>query len=250
MDENKCILIGNVFANTMQFIVCLLSISVLFFHKICIENDIFRIQHRLFKINKENQMNKRTWTIWFMDNSKQAVSSAIAHIYTTYIARIFTLGNEKDDECGWFLIQFVVDTVLGILFSFIISKFSIYLFNLIMPIFSRNWLIIGNYNSNGIKYKYYVWILQVFHWVCCSMLARVLCTCFIFITLSYWKELNIMFSNLWINNRYNELVFVILGMPIILNSIQFLITNWYLKWQRPKLNQFITQQLLYENTNY
>jgi len=249
MDEDKCILIGNVFANTMQFIVCLLSICVLFFHKIFIENDILHIKYRLRKNNIDEANNKRTWVIWFMDNSKQGVSSAVAHIYATYIARFLTLGNEKDDECGWFLIQFIVDTILGVLFSFAISKFSIYLLSLIMPKFTRNWMTIGNYNTNGIKNKYYVWILQIFHWLFCSMVARVLCTFIILISISYWNEINKSFSNLWLNNRYNELVFVILGMPILLNSIQFLIINWYLRWHRPKLNHFITQPILYD-TNY
>jgi hypothetical protein len=249
MEEDKCLLIGNVFANSMQFVVCILAICVLFFHKICIENDSLKIKRRLFKNYRENLSDKREWNIWFMDNFKQGVSSTIAHIYATYIARLFTLGNENDDECGWFLIQFLVDTILGVLFSFGISKFSIYILNSIYPKFSRNWLIIGNYNSNGIKNRYWVWILQVFHWIFCSMLARVLCTFIIFISIFYWKDFNILFSKLWINNRYNELVFVILVMPIMLNSLQFLLTNWFLHWERPKPNQYITQPLMLDN-NY
>jgi hypothetical protein len=244
MDDNRCILIGNVFANTMQFVVCIISIAVLFFHKIFIENDILDVKRKLFKNHRQDISYKRTWSIWFMDNSKQGASSAIAHIYATYIARVFSIGNDKDDECGWFLIQFIVDTILGVLFSFMISKITLYFVKCTFPKFFNNWLIIGNYNTNGVKNKYYVWLLQVFHWIWCSMIARLLCTFLIFISLSFWTKVNIQFSDKWKNNRYNELVFVILGMPVLLNSIQFLITNWFLHWKRPVLNQYIRQPLL------
>jgi hypothetical protein len=243
MDNNKCILIGNVFANTMQFVVCIISIAVLFFHKIFIENDVLDLKRKLFKNHRPN-IDKRIWSIWLMDNSKQGASSAIAHIYATYIARVFSIGNEEDDECGWFLIQFIVDTIFGLLFSFIISKITLHFCKSIFPQFYHNWLIIGNYNTNGVKNKYYVWILQVFHWIWCSMIARILCTLIILISLRFWTKLNIQFSDQWINNRHNELVFVILGMPILLNSIQFLVTNTFLHWKRPILNQYIRQPLL------
>jgi len=244
MDDNRCILIGNGFANTMQFVVSILSIAVLFFHKIFIENDILNIKRKLFKTSQQNTNDKRLWSIWFMDNSKQGISSAIAHIYATYIARVFSIGNDKDDECGWFLIQFIIDTIIGILFSFIISKVTLYFCKSIFPKFYNNYLIIGNYNTNGQKNKYYVWLLQVFHWICCSMIARIFCTFIILISLSFWTKVNSQFSNQWTNNRHNELVFVILGMPVLLNSIQYLITNWFLHWKRPVLNQYIQQPLL------
>ncbi len=250
MDEiNQCILIGNEFANSMQFVVCILAISVLFFHKIFVENDILNIKRRWNKRYKEAPGDKRDWSTWFMDNTKQGLSSAAAHIYATYIARMYTIGNDDDDECGWFLIQFVFDTIFGVFLSFGISKLTIYLLHNTFPKHATNWFTIGNYNTNGVKNKYYVWLVQVFHWVWCSMAARIICTAIIFLSLSFWKQLNMKFSDLWIQNRHNELIFVILGMPTLLNSIQFLLTNWFLHWKRPKLNQYLHTPLLFTTTS-
>ena len=244
MTDTRCVLIGNTFANIMQIVIGFVSIMILFCHKILIENDIFKLKYKIFKNYKEEINEKRNWNIWIMDNTKQGVSSALAHIYATYLAVVYSNGEEQiDDECAWFLAQFLVDTVIGVLLSFGISRFTVFIINRCLPKFGRNWLIIGNYNTLGVKRRYSVWLFQVFHWILCSMIARVVCSILILITLSVWKRFNIAFSNIWIDHRYRELVFVVIGMPILLNSIQFLLTNWYLHWRRPKINSFLVQPL-------
>lgn len=246
MEKDRCVLIGNTFANTMQFVVAMIAISVLFCHKIIIENDIFNIKSRLYKKYRADPSQKRPWNIWFMDNAKQGVSSALAHIYATYIAVILsidTTDNYSHDECGWFFVQFLIDTVIGVILSFGISKMTIMLFEFFAPIFTKHWLVIGNYNTMGDRRKYYVWLFQVFHWIICSMVARIMCSLLIVITLSEWKKINREFSSMWDGHRYRELVFVVIGMPIIMNSIQFLLTNWYLHWQRPKINSSLIESL-------
>jgi hypothetical protein len=73
-EGNQCVLIGNAFANSMQFVVCVLAISVLFFHKIFVENDFFNLKRRWNKRYTEKPGDKQDWSIWFMDNTKQGMT--------------------------------------------------------------------------------------------------------------------------------------------------------------------------------
>jgi len=239
-NDEQCILIGNTFANIMQFLVATVAIIVLFIHKIFIEDNIFHLKSRVISCITKKPYPKynsgRPWSQWILDNTKQGLSSSLAHIYATYVAVLFSHGSDAGDPCAWFLIQFLIDTALGVFISFGLSKLSIFVIGEINQPFKMRWLTIGNYNTLDAKYKYKIWLLQLLHWVICSLLARVFCSVFLLISLPLWQSFAYQFSMPWEHHRNAELVFVVLGMPIIMNSVQFLLTNWYLRWNRPIIN--------------
>jgi len=213
MDDN-CKLIGNSFANTIQVVVFILSIISLFIHKIFIENDFNNLCSRLklcvyyrcccVKVIRHPENIPRKWGVWFMDNIKQGLSTLAGHFWAIYAAKLLT--SDNNDECGWFIIQFLVDTLFAIVISFLLSKLSIKLIHTISSSFVDKWLTIGNYNSayyNSVyynsaysNYKYQIWVFQTFHWLICSLSARVICTYFIISIYNYslLKILNHIFS--------------------------------------------------------
>lgn len=257
LNNEECILIGNKFAIIMQIIVAFNSILFLFLHKIFIENMYinylltnlkyyinFNISRKhityynysnIKKNNYDDYINNlskiRNWKTWFLDNLKQGASTSMSHIWGTYAA-IKLSGKLSGDECGWFFLQFTIDTILGVLFAISFSKISIFLVRKYNYVFAFKWLSIGNYNNVPINKKYHVWFFQLLHWLLCSLIARILCT----LILLALKTPNIkfvnIFSNSWNNNRINELIFVILIIPLILNTFQFIIQNIFLRWKR------------------
>lgn len=246
MNDN-CIIIGNNMANIIQIVVFILSISSLFLHKIFIENNTYNIYsntksfiysklcYRFIKNMDYNDLTPRKWSIWFMDNIKQGLSTLAGHFWAIYASKL--LSNDASDECGWFLIQFLVDTIIAILLSFIFSKLLIMVISLISKTFADKWLSIGNYNEYSDfnnKTKYYIWSVQTFHWLVCNLSARILITYFIISIYTYFLKINIWFSNLWIDNRNDELILVTLVIPLIMNSFQLLIQNWFLRWKKTK----------------
>ena len=239
--DNKCIIIGNKFANMVQILVFILSVSSLFLHKIFIENDLLHIYstirefiyYQLCNCCKKNiekyDLIPRKWTVWIMDNIKQGLSTLAGHFWAIYAAKLLSYNNS--DECGWFIIQFLVDTLIAIILSFILCKLSIKLMSLISKSFVVKWLSIGNYDTIYVNYKYKIWIFQTIHWLICSLIARIACTYSILGAYDDFIIINNWFTNLWINKRDDELILVILVIPIIMNTIQLLIQNWFLRWK-------------------
>jgi len=244
MDES-CKLIGNSFANTIQVVVFILSLISLFIHKIFIENDFNNLYTRLklciyskcccVNTFKYSQNTPRKWNVWLMDNIKQGFSTLAGHFWAIYAAKLLTSNN--NDECGWFLIQFLVDTLFAIVLSFLLSKLSIKIISLISKSFADKWLTIGNYYTTYYNYKYQIWLFQTVHWLVCNLLARIACTYFILGCYHYFENINVWFSNMWINNRDNELIVVSLIIPLIMNTIQLLIQNWFLRWKKTYSSQ-------------
>jgi hypothetical protein len=218
-----CLIIGNSFANIMQVVVLVLAISSLFIHKILVENNILNI----FKDN----LRRRTWPIWFMDNLKQGISTFIAHWWAVFIS--VYLGSDSD-ECGIFFIQFMIDTLIGLLLSFVFSKASIKLLDYFCPNISVKWFTIGNYSSYVNYQKYLIWLVQCLHWCLCSMLARIICSSILILAYPKFLEFNEHFSNQFVNNRHTELLLVTLIIPLIIDTFQFLIQNWFLRFKNNK----------------
>ena len=244
--DNKCVILGNKFATIIQILVFILSVSTLFLHKIFIENNMCNIHSKIKKCiyciiqkkskNNENYvLNARVWKIWFMDNIKQGLSILCGHFWAIYAAKL--LSNDNSDECAWFIIQFLVDTLLAIFLSFLLSKLSITFIALFSQPFVETWLSIGNYDTTYYNYKYKIWIGQTLHWLLCSLLARIICTYLILGTYQYFIIINNWFSKLWNNNRNDELIVVFLVIPIIMNTVQLLIQNWFLRWKTEYNNE-------------
>lgn len=256
----ECILIGNSFADLMQLIVFISAVGFLFLHKILIEDgrlQYYKYHNKIQKFRSNNYIkfqdlynkkrnyekpeNARTWKLWFLDNFKQGLSTGMSHIWGTFVA-IKISGKSGNDQCGWFLLQYLIDTIIGVLLAFSLSKSSVYIIYKINYGFSIKWFSIGNYgDERRQKSLYYkVWFVQVIHWLICSLVARILCSV---ILLIFRNENDIFvnwFSDLW-NNKNDELIVVILVIPLLFNTLQFIVQNIFLRWNRPKIsiNSFV-----------
>jgi hypothetical protein len=268
----ECILIGNSFADIMQAIVFVSAVGFLFLHKVLIEDgrwtfykyhwsvivksrkNSFETFGSLLEKRKEFEKseNARSWKMWFLDNFKQGLSTGMAHIWGTFVA-IKISGKSGNDQCGWFLLQYMIDTVIGVVLTLALSKITVFIIFKISYGIAMKWLSIGNYGDEKrhqiLFYK--IWIIQVFHWLVCSLLARIFCSVVLLIFRYENDKFVDWFSGLW-SNKHNELIFVILVIPLIFNTIQFIVQNIFLRWNRPSLsiNSFLINSHNENNINY
>jgi len=253
--NDSCVLIGNEFAFYLQIIVFFSSISVLFLHKILIENNFKNIYqasvkflyNKFYKCCKKNIYfnEKRTWKIWFMDNIKQGLSSLLGHFWAIFIAITLSNNENTQHQCGWYLIQFLIYTIIGVGLSFLFSILTIKLLKMCFPNFTNEYLTIGYYDLGQNSFS--VWKIQTLHWLFVSITARMLCSLLIFYSNNIWISSLVWFDNIW-NNKREELLFVVLILPIKLNCTQYLLQNRFLRWTKSKRNDTLRTPIL--DVNY
>ena len=268
----ECILIGNSFADIMQIIVFFSALGFLFLHKIIIEDGrlsfykhhwgiIIKSRKKSFVtfgtfLEKRKEFvkceNARSWKMWFLDNFKQGLSTGMSHIWGTFVA-IKISGKSGNDQCGWFLLQYMIDTVIGVILTILLSKLTVFIMFKINYGIAMKWLTIGNYGDETRHQRlfYKIWIVQIFHWLVCSLLARIFCSIILLIFKNENDKFVDWFGDLW-TNKHNELIFVILVIPLIFNTLQFIVQNIFLRWKRPaiSINSFLINSRNQNNLHY
>ncbi|NXX51705.1 STIMA regulator, partial [Tricholaema leucomelas] len=58
----------------------------------------------------EPKEQRRPWKIWFYDTSKQAVGALFIHFYNVFLS-----SRTEEDPCFLYLLNFILDTTLGML---------------------------------------------------------------------------------------------------------------------------------------
>jgi hypothetical protein len=53
---------------------------------------------------------RRTWEVWWYDTSKQGIGALLIHFVNIYLAPIF-----QGDPCTWYIINFLLDSTVGLL---------------------------------------------------------------------------------------------------------------------------------------
>lgn len=57
---------------------------------------------------------RRSWETWWYDTSKQGIGAIIIHLTNVYLAPLF-----QGDPCTWYVINFLLDSTIGLLIVFI-----------------------------------------------------------------------------------------------------------------------------------
>lgn len=57
---------------------------------------------------------RRPWQVWWYDTSKQGIGAIVIHLTNVYLAPLF-----QGDPCTWYVINFLLDSTVGLLIVFI-----------------------------------------------------------------------------------------------------------------------------------
>lgn len=181
---------------------------------------VFAAASLVYKRILEPPNSRRPVSIWLMDVSKQGVSSVVIHFSNILLAiiyasmDIFQSGEQEGDECAFYFIGFVMDTIVGVFIIWLLLKAvrSIALY------FGVHALIDQGYYGNPPRASWYFSQLVCFLVVCLT--AKFLIG---IVMLEFASEVssvgNFLFEPIEANPEL-ELVIVMIVCPTFLSIIQ------------------------------
>jgi hypothetical protein len=111
MVQAQCHLLSGYFATLVQIFIGLFAAFSLVYKRIL-----------------EPIAGKRPFMIWLMDVSKQGVASIVIHFSNILLAvlyarmEIFSESDQVGDECAFYFLGFVMDTIVGVFFIWILLR--------------------------------------------------------------------------------------------------------------------------------
>lgn len=176
---------------------------------------------------------RRSWETWWYDTSKQGIGALAIHITNVYAAPLFT-----GDPCTWYVINFLLDSTIGLLIIFVGIRVCHYLAR------RNKWPAInfGEYGKPQTNSPIPTFELPSFHltflsdapkswvyqtWIYIGLMALVKLFTTLIIQFEFWdfvKDLVISpFSNVQV-----EQAIIMLIIPFFVNILLFWVTDNFL----------------------
>ncbi|XP_022104892.1 store-operated calcium entry regulator STIMATE-like [Acanthaster planci] len=175
----------------------------------------------ILKRLREPKEDRRSWTIWFYDTSKQALGAGVIHIANVLLSAELS----PEDPCKWYIVYFLLDSTFGLFVIYISVKIS----QCITKLCNCKTLYFGEY---GDPPACEAWVGQCGLFVLIVVLEKVAIT--FFARLTFWSEVaKTLLSP--IHNPKVEVVIVMLLVPFILNAIMFWVVDNFLMRKRRKV---------------
>ena len=193
------------------------------------------------------EANRRRFFVWFADNAKQGISSAVTHGFATAIAVELRNLVPWVNECDWYLMVFLWDTILGCLLSIELHKLTAGIAR------SISWLEflarIGEYeakrDANGdlppstFLERFLRWFFQMLHWVLCCIVGRLCVFFLLYLAHDPLGHIAILFGY-WACGQHSTDTKVwtnVVIVPLFLDSTQYIVQNFWLKAKKPQRGQ-------------
>nr|XP_039253487.1 store-operated calcium entry regulator STIMATE-like [Styela clava] len=168
----------------------------------------------MLKRLREPRKQRRPWTIWFFDTSKQGLGTLFIHFANVFLADALS----ADDPCTWYLISFILDSTVGLLLIYLGLKFIKY----IVRSFNCTSLYFGEY---GDPPKCSAWIGQCALYLIVMVIEKVLVG--LMVMPSFWQEVR-KYMLSWIKDPHVEVILVMLVIPFLVNTIMFWVIDNFL----------------------
>ncbi|XP_067134061.1 store-operated calcium entry regulator STIMATE-like isoform X2 [Centruroides vittatus] len=183
----------------------------------------------------EPRRERRPWIIWFFDTSKQGMGALVIHFANIFLAEFF-----QGDPCTWYIVSFLLDSSIGLLFIFIGIRLTQYIAR------KKGWdhLVFGEYGKPP-----YVnaWLSQCGVYILLMLIEKLLIT--LLIQLDFWDQVRHLIT--WpIKDPKLEVAIVVLVIPFIINVIMFWVVDNFLmhkpgKWK--SYNSSLKRHARYKN---
>ena len=186
------------------------------------------------------ESHRRTWQHWAADNLKQAFSAAVVHSVATGVAVELRHLVEWVDECDWYIMVFVWDTVLGCAINIIVYRATA---NFCKSIPSLEYLSrVGDYEAppspidhtrvpSDFRQRFRRWFGQLMHWVICAIIGRLCVFALLFALHSPFGHIASLLGSWGCSNQGLQVktwIFVVV-IPVSMDATQFVVQNFWLK---------------------
>lgn len=174
----------------------------------------------ILKRYREPPNERREVIIWFYDTSKQAVGAVVIHFANVLLSTLF-----RGDPCTWYLINFLLDSTLGLLIIYFFLKLIL----LIVRLFGWQSLRFGEY---GTPPKCSAWMGQCGLYLIVVVLEKV--SIALLVHLPFWQKVREFILKPIEGHPKVELAVVMLIVPFIINAIMFWVVDNFLMLHKKK----------------
>jgi len=171
-------------------------------------------------IKKYLDFQKRTWEVWFMDTSKQAISTAITHFLNLLLAYFFA--GDEAKPCTWYFLSMFTDALLGTCLSFVLLKG---LQKTLEPHKELRFFT-GDYGDPPCWLRYFY---QVFWWVLVVLVAKMILVGTMVVLKRQIQAVGDFVLSPLDPYPKVELLCVMIVIPVILNAFMFWVTDGFLR---------------------
>lgn len=200
MDDESCRVIAGPFAIGVQLFLAFVVLCTL-----------------LYKRYQEKP--QRGLVIWLMDISKQGFAMSLQHFVNVALAVIFAGQKGRAGECIWYITNFCITVVGGLVVLTCWMKIHGY----VIEQYQLTWLKSGQYGGDGTPgsaYDVRIWLVQTFYWgLICCMEKFLVAGLVIYPLLPRIDAVIAPLEEPWRPYPKMELIFVMLIAPSILNPL-------------------------------
>lgn len=162
----------------------------------------------------------RDWKTWALDVSKQAISSTFSHFINLAISENY--GKEYMNQCNWYFILLILDTLLGTFLNIMIFK-QIEFF---CSDFDEIRFTCGQYSKENTGKN---WLFQTFMWSCLTIIVKMFLFSIVFMNFEFFSFLTNWVLAPFQINPHIELFYIMVFLPTVFNAIAFWVTDNYLQ---------------------
>lgn len=202
---DECNLITDAFSKMIQLILGFIALGTLF-------------------IKRELEEPRRSLETWFLDVSKQGFGALLIHVLNIILSQTMADYVSKDvDECGLYFFAFLFDATLGTLVLLYLLKKVEHL------AVNKGWTSLEESGHYGNPPDYRVWSMQLLAWLGMIIVMKLLMLLPTALAIKPLAMFATWIFSIFSGHRHFELVFVMIIGPGIINSVQFWITDSFLK---------------------
>jgi len=161
----------------------------------------------------EPRYERRPWLIWFYDTSKQGMGALVIHLANVYLATNF-----QGDPCTWYIINFLLDSSVGLGIIYVGIRVSQYLSRV------KQWEAI-NFGEYGKPPSVNAWLAQCCLYVLLMVIVKICIT--VLIQFDFWDDVRDFILSP-VTNPKVEVVMVMLIIPFFINALMFWVTDNFL----------------------
>lgn len=177
---------------------------------------------------------RRDWLIWLLDVTKQSMGATLGHfaniifsmmMFTSTAAAAISEESQSSDECLWYCLSFLVDSTLGVLSNIILlTLLEGYVKKSCSDYTQR--VVLGDY-GNPISFK--IFFIQLSLWLAIVFVGKSMTVILQVQWISLLNSIMVMIFHNLQRSPQAELIVVMIIIPGIINTVQFWITDMFLK---------------------
>lgn len=154
-----------------------------------------------------------------------AIGSSFGHFSNIFLSVVIAGSLPEADECQWYCLTYVVDSTVGTFINIVLLK----LFEHFMKRFPD--CTVMNFGDYGNPPQLCVWFPQLIVWMCIVVIAKLLTLYMLFQFIFPLNDIISVVFSVFHDKPEIELVLVMIIIPTIMNTIQFWVTDTFLKKQ-------------------